>query len=206
MKKGVTMALQEKKEKRKVEKKVRTPLKGQWKRHAVVLAVLVLVGTSVYLNWRYADNVAETGKILGQATLVNQNGEGVTQTGESGDAVSVSGSYFDTARLSRQQARDSAISMLQEAEMDENATEDVINEASLALQVLASYTVAEAQIESLVTAKGYEDCVVFMGEDSCSVVVADPDGVDSIDAARIKDIVISETDYTAAQIKIMEAE
>ena len=206
MKKGVTMALQEKKEKRKVEKKVRTPLKGQWKRHAVVLAVLVLVGTSVYLNWRYADNVAETGKILGQATLVNQNGEGVTQTGESGDAVSVSGSYFDTARLSRQQARDSAISMLQEAEMDENATEDVLNEASLALQVLASYTVAEAQIESLVTAKGYEDCVVFMGEDSCSVVGADPDGVDSPDAARIKDIVITETDYTAAQIKIMEAE
>ncbi len=206
MKKGVTMALQEKKEKRKVEKKVRTPLKGQWKRHAVVLAVLVLVGTSVYLNWRYADNVAETGKILGQATLVNQNGETVTQTGESEEIVSVSGSYFDTARLSRQQARDSAISMLQEAELDENATEDVLNEASLALQVLASYTVAEAQIESLVTAKGYEDCVVFMGEDSCSVVVADPDGVDSTDAARIKDIVISETDYTAAQIKIMEAE
>ena len=206
MKKGVTMALQEKKEKRTVEQKVRTPLKGQWKRHAVVLAVLVLVGTSVYLNWRYADNVAETGKILGQATLVNQNGEGVTQTGENEEVLSVSGSYFDTARLSRQQARDSAISMLQEAEMDENATEDVLNEASLALQVLASYTVAEAQIESLVTAKGYEDCVVFMGEDSCSVVVADPDGVDSTDAARIKDIVISETDYTAAQIKIMEAE
>lgn len=206
MKKGVTMALQEKKEKRKVEKKVRTPLKGQWKRHAVVLAVLVLVGTSVYLNWRYADNVAETGKILGQATLVNQNGEGVTQTGENEEVLSVSGSYFDTARLSRQQARDSAISMLQEAELDENATEDVLNEASLALQVLASYTVAEAKIESLVTAKGYEDCVVFMGEDSCSVVVADPDGVDSTDAARIKDIVISETDYTAAQIKIMEAE
>ena len=206
MKKGVTMALQEKKEKRKVEKKVRTPLKGQWKRHAVVLAVLVLVGTSVYLNWRYADNVAETGKILGQATLVNQNGEGVTQTGENEEVLSVSGSYFDTARLSRQQARDSAISMLQEAELDENATEDVLNEASLALQVSASYTVAEAQIESLVTAKGYEDCVVFMGEDSCSVVVADPDGVDSTDAARIKDIVISETDYTAAQIKIMEAE
>lgn len=200
------MALQEKKEKRKVEKKVKPKLKGQWKRHAVVLAVLVLVGTSVYLNWRYADNVAETGKILGQATLVNQNGEGVTQTGENEEVLSVSGSYFDTARLSRQQARDSAISMLQEAELDENATEDVLNEASLALQVLASYTVAEAQIESLVTAKGYEDCVVFMGEDSCSVVVADPDGVDSTDAARIKDIVISETDYTAAQIKIMEAE
>ena len=117
-----------------------------------------------------------------------------------------SDNYFDTARLSRQQARDSAISMLQEAEMDENASEDVLNEASRTLQVLASYTVAEAQIESLVTAKGYEDCVVFMGEDSCSVVVADPDGVDSTDAARIKDIVIAETGYTASQIKIMEVE
>lgn len=204
MKKGETMALQEKKERVKREKKgVTTMLKRQWKRNAVVLAVLVLVGASVYLNWRYADNVAETGKILGQATLVNQNDEAVAETGTDAGAGN---SYFDTARLSRQQARDSAISMLQEAEMDENATEDVLNEASLALQVLASYTVAEAQIESLVTAKGYEDCVVFMGEDSCSVVVADPDGVDSTDAARIKDIVISETDYTAAQIKIMEAE
>ena len=34
--------------------------KKNWKRPAVVLAVLVLVGASVYLNWRYADNVAET--------------------------------------------------------------------------------------------------------------------------------------------------
>ena len=204
MRKGDTMALQEKKERTKQEKKaVSTMLKRQWKRNAVVLAVLVLVGTSVYLNWRYADNVAETGKVLGQATLVNQNDEAVT---EAETAAGEGNSYFDTARLSRQQARDSAISMLQEAEMDENATEDVLNEASLALQVLASYTVAEAQIESLVTAKGYDDCVVFMGEDSCSVVVADPDGIDSTDAARIKDIVISESNYTASQIKIMEAE
>ena len=59
---------------------------------------------------------------MGQAPLVNQNGEGVTQTGENEEVLSVSGSYFDTARLSRQQARDSAISMLQEAELDENAT------------------------------------------------------------------------------------
>lgn len=172
----------------------------------MVLAVLALVGTSVYLNWRYADNVAQSGKILGQATLVNQNGEVVTGAEEVSPDASPVGGYFDTARLSRQQARDSAISMLQEAEMDENASEEVLNEASRTLQVLAAYTVAEAQIESLVTAKGYDDCVVFMGEDSCSVVVDDPDGIDSTDAARIKDIVISETEYTAAQIKIMEAQ
>lgn len=177
--------------------------KKNWKRPAVVLAVLVLVGASVYLNWRYAGNVAETDKILGQATLVNENGEGVTVPGDAAGE----NDYFATARLSRKQARDSAISMLQEAELDENATEEVCNEASQTLQVLAGYTVAESQVENLVTAKGYADCVVFMGSDSCSVVVdAGEDGLDATDVARIKDIVINETQYTAGQIKIMEAD
>ena len=166
------------------------------------MAVLVLVGASVYLNWRYADNVEETDKILGQATLVNENGEGVSVTNDAAE-----NDYFATARLSRKQARDSAISMLQEAEIDENATEDVCNEASQTLQVLAGYTVAESQIENLVTAKGYADCVVFMGSDSCSVVVASgEEGLTATDVARIKDIVINETQYTAGQIKIMEAD
>ena len=177
--------------------------KKNWKRPAVVLAVLVLVGASVYLNWRYADNVAETDKILGQATVVNENGEGVSVAND----AATENDYFATARLSRKQARDSAISMLQEAEIDENATEDVCNEASQTLQVLAGYTVAESQIENLVTAKGYADCVVFMGSDSCSVVVASgEEGLTATDVARIKDIVINETQYTAGQIKIMEAD
>ena len=176
-------------------------MKQVWKRRAVVAAVLVLVGTSVYLNWRYAGDVTDTPKILGQSTLVN--GETVDAEAE----TTASGEdYFSTARLSRKQARDNAIHMLQEAESDENAEESVLNEASRTLQVLASYTVAESQIESLVTAKGYADCVVFMGEDSVSVVVAAPEtGLNTADVARIKDIVVNETDYTPEQIKIMEA-
>lgn len=174
-------------------------MKQVWKRRAVVAAVLMLVGTSVYLNWRYAGTVEDSGKkVLGQSALVN---------GETTDAeVTAAGdAYFATARLSRKQARDTAISMLQEAQVDENATEDVLNEASQTMQVLAAYTVAESQIESLVVAKGYADCVAFMGDDAISVVVSDPDGLDTVDVARIKDIVVSETSYTPDQIRIMEA-
>lgn len=176
--------------------------KKMGKRYAVVAAVLVLVGASVYLNWKYADNVAQTGKVLGEATLVSENDEAVEETAT---PMVEEGNYFATARLNRKQARDSAISMLEEAEVDENATEDVLNEASQTLQVLAGYTVAESQIESLVTAKGYADCVAFMGADSISVVVADQDGLDAADVARIKDIVVTETEYAPSQIKIMEA-
>ncbi len=177
-------------------------MKQVWKKRAVVATILVFVGAAVYLNWRYADNVADTSKVLGQSTLVNSQEETAEDGAEQTDTQD---DYFATARLSRKQARDNAISMLQEAESVENAEQSVLNEASEALQVLASYTVAEAQIESLVTAKGYADCVAFMGDESISVVVSDADGLDTTDVARIKDIVISETNYTAGQIKIMEA-
>ena len=81
------------------------------------------------------------------------------------------------------------------------------DEANASIQTLAAYTLSEAQIENLVTAKGYADCVVFMGSDSCSVVVASgEEGLTATDVARIKDIVINETQYTAGQIKIMEAD
>ena len=174
-------------------------MKQVWKRRAVVAAVLMLVGTSVYLNWRYAGTVEDSGKkVLGQSALVN----GETTNAE---VTAACDDYFATARLSRKQARDTAISMLQEAQVDENATEDVLNEASQTMQVLAAYTVAESQIESLVVAKGYADCVAFMGDDAISVVVSDPDGLDTVDVARIKDIVVSETSYTPDQIRIMEA-
>lgn len=171
---------------------------------AVAAAVLLLVCAAVYMNWRYTDNIQKNaGKTLGQTTLVSsQDGEKGTEPA----AAPAEDDYFATARLSRKQARDNAISMLKEAESDENAEQSVLNEASQTLQVLAAYTVAESQIESLVTAKGYADCVVFMGAESVSVVVAPPEGgLTATDAVRIKDIVISETDYTAEQIKIMEA-
>ena len=174
-----------------------------WKKPALALAIALLVGASVYLNWKYSDNVAQTNKVLGEAKLVS----GETELSDEAEALSdPEGDYFATARLSRKQARDSAINMLHEAEIDENATEDVLNEASETLQVLAGYTVAEAQIESLVMAKGYTECVAFMGADSISVVVSDPDGLDTADVARIKDIVVSETSYKPEQIKIMEAD
>ncbi|MBE6989386.1 MAG: SpoIIIAH-like family protein [Ruminococcaceae bacterium] len=180
-------------------------MKKLWKKRAVIAGVLVLVAAAVYLNWRYSDQVADSSKVLGESTLVSSEEQVNEGNQAEGTAVPAEDDYFATARLSRKQARDSAISMLQEAEVDENADEQTLNGASQTLQVLAAYTVAESQIESLVTAKGYADCVAFMGADSISVVVAAPDGLNSADVARIKDIVINETDYTPDQIKIVEA-
>ena len=96
--------------------------------------------------------------------------------------------------------------MLQEAAEQKDADAGVANEASEGIQVLASYTLKEAQIENLVTAKGYADCVAFMGADSISVVVSTPEGeLTAEDVAKITDIAMTETGYSASGIKIMAA-
>ena len=173
-------------------------MKKLWKRNAVVAAVLVFVCAAIFFNARYASEVEETGKVLGQSTLVS------TAEGDA-EEVSAPSDYFSTARLTRQKARDSALSLLQETQGNEAIDAQTVNEAAQSIQTLASYTLAEAQIENMITAKGYEDCVVFLSDDSVSVVVSSPDdGLQTEDVARITDIVKEETGLTAASIKIME--
>lgn len=183
-------------------------MKERFKRNAVVVTMAVLVCAAVAVNWKYsADNaVKETGtKILGEAALVSgQDTEGDTPLEE--DAVYTGSDYFASARLTRQQARDNAITLLQEAAAQTDAEQTIANEASQGIQVLASYTLQEAQIENLVTAKGYADCVAFMGADSLSVVVSTESGeLDKADVAKITDIAMTETGYSASGIKIMAA-
>lgn len=171
------------------------------KRIAVLSVVTLMVCSAVYLNWRYAESVDSAGKVLGQSTLVSAEGEG-----ESANAAEESGDYFATARLTRQQARDSALALLEEAAAEEGADETTLSEASQSMQVMAAYTVAEAQIENLITAKGYADCVAFMSGESISVVVAGgEEPLTASDVAKITDIIISETGYGADQIKILES-
>lgn len=195
-------------------------MRRNWRRNGVVAAMLVLVGAAVFLNWKYTGEAGEAAaqeagtKILGQSTLVSgtgdaaagSGGEDLAADGGDGGAVYTGSDYFASARLTRQQARDNAIDLLEKAAGEEGADKAVANEASQGIQVLASYTLTEAQIENLVTAKGYKDCVAFMNDDSVSVVVATDSGeLTGEDVAKITDITKSETGYPAGSIKIMAA-
>ena len=188
-----------------------------WKRNDIAAAIVLFVCGAVYLNWSYAQDT-QAGKNLGEATLVGSDSLLGTQDGQatkdnaggedaaSQDGSTPSGTYFSTARLNRQQARDNALSLLQEAAGDEKADQSSIDEANAAIQTMAGYTVTEAQIENLITAKGYADCVAFLGEDSISVVVSTGEReLTGEDVAKITDIAMSETGYGAAGIKIMAA-
>ena len=185
-------------------------MRRNWKQNGVLITMLVLVGTAVYLNWRYTtEPIEETGtKILGEATLVSGDSSALAPDAATGEtAVYTGGDYFASARLTRQQARDAALELLEDAAAKEGAQESVLTDAAESIQVMAAHTLAEAQIENLVTAKGYVDCVAFMSGQSVSVVVAKgEEPLTAADVAKITDIVINETGYGADQIKILESD
>lgn len=181
------------------------------KKNAVVAAVVLFVCLAVYLNWDYQrlGQATDTGKTLGEAALVAGEtsdpllGSEAGQPQTESDDVGTS-DYFANARLNRQQARDSALSILQETIAGEETDQTTKEMTNLAIQTMANSTVTEAQIENLVIAKGYKDCVAYIGEESVSVVVQIAgEELTAVDTARITDIVTQETSFSAGQIKII---
>ena len=181
-----------------------------WKRNTVVAAVIVFVMAAVYFNWSYhKDTETVSGKMLGQAQLVSRptvdplvNGE---DTWESETKTTASNSYFASARLNRQQARDAALSLYQQSITGDVADDTIRTQATAAMQTLANFTISEAQIENMIVAKGYADCVAFISENSISVVISPlEDGITDADVARVNEIVHEQTGFTASQIKLLE--
>lgn len=188
-----------------------------WKRNAVVAAIVLFVCVAVYLNWSYGQrdtsvsaNQSTDTKTLGEAELVGTETETAAAADGTEEIEAVSEvqeeSYFDTARLSRQEARDEALAILQATVDDPNADEAAVASASESITAMAEATTTESEIENLVAAKGYEDCVAYIGDNSVSVVVAAPEeGLQAADVAKITDIVLGQTSFSADQVKIIDA-
>ena len=178
----------------------------QWKKNMVAAAVLVTVCTGIYLNWLYTDqqtavdltDTVDAEKVLSEDLLALD--EEVL-----GEELNTATDYFAAVRLSRQQARDSALNLLQEAMAYDDATKAA--ESSQQLDDIVQSALSEATIESLVIAKGYADCVAYMSSDGVSVAVASPEGgLQTADVAVIADIVMTQSEYTLDDIRVVEVQ
>ena len=186
-----------------------------WKRNAVAVTVFLFVCAGIYLNWYYtkqADTPAleqtlNSEQVMGEDTLVfSSDGDSAPSEAAKQTAAEAehSADSFATIRLSRQGARDAAIETLQEtiayAEGDDSATT-----TSKELEDIVQTSLSEAQIESLIVAKGFEDCVAYMTDEGISIAVAAPeDGLKDSDVALISDVVTGQTDYDLTDIRIIE--
>ncbi len=199
------------------------------KRSLIVVAVVLFVCAAVWLNWSYnskeqpapvdADMVmaedaarAEAEKVYGASlsgedasAVLNELGGSGDEAQTAGDAAVETGGYFASARLTRQQTRDSALELLSQAAAAENASQEVIDAAMAGLADMANYSMQESQVENLLIAKGFADCVVFLSDESVTVAVPAPlEGLSEADVARITDTVLAETGLSASDMRVIE--
>ena len=176
----------------------------KWKKNLMAAAVLVTVCAGIYLNWLYTEDQAamdltdtlDASKVLSSDTLVMSKDE------LAGDNGSIS-DYFAAVRLSRQEARDSAVTLLQEAMAYSEETD--AQQTNVQLESIVQDALCEAQIESLVIAKGYADCVAYISDEGISVAVAAPEGgLQQPDVAVIADIIMTQSSYTLEDIHVVE--
>ena len=176
-----------------------------FKKAAVLTSVLLFVALAVYLNWSY--NKKEEDVSANAETTLAEEPE-LEEAGlfyEKPEEVKSVSAYFETVRLNRSRARDEAVQTLSNVSETEGASQETVDMALAEISQVAEYSMMEAELEGLILAKGFEECVVFITDDGVDVTVpASSDGLSTAEVARITDAVLSETNFTADNLKIVE--
>ncbi|WP_322173333.1 SpoIIIAH-like family protein [Acutalibacter caecimuris] len=180
-------------------------------RKQLVLASLVLaLGAAVYLNWQFAgtnklpvgEDTGDTSSKLGAAQLVNNAYvETVSDNLQDSTQVNTTTNSFAQARLDRQTSRDEALELLDNVLADTEADSDEKKAAVEQASALAQNILTETNIEGLLKAKGYEECVAYVADNQCSVVVSG-DLKDS-DMLVVQEVVMEQTGFSAEKIIII---
>lgn len=170
------------------------------RKNTLVACCVLLIAVAVWLNFSFADNTdiaaggtntdtQAQGKILGESTFVSNQ--------------STEEDYFSIAVINRQRVRDEAIDMLREV-VDNVETNSAIRENAFnEMTRMAGETNSEINIENLITAKGFEECVAVISGDTANIIVKS-DGLLPEQLAQIQEIVYTQSGTSIENIKIIE--
>jgi stage III sporulation protein AH len=198
-------------------------------RRATAITLTAALAIAVYLNWQYANTDLSLETETLTTTASTDVEEAVDASGTVTDAlmteaeaasaanknygeaqlVSVANStgseFFEQARLSRQKAHDEALETIQKS----------LSGSSLSSEEKAVYTAqltqnleninAENEIETLICAKGFADCLCFLQNGQANLtVMTSGEALTAAQVAQIRDIVLSKCDVTAQNITVVE--
>lgn len=172
------------------------------KRNAIIAASVLLIGAAVWLNWMLFANGSRN-KNAGYQGYDQPSGTVADeQTADQATQVNNTDAYFSATQVSRQRARDEALEVLQSVVENVDAGEQMKNEALAGIAGIAEEIRKEADMESLITAKGFEQCVAVLNGDSVSIIVKS-DALQPTQIAQINEIVYSTTGITPAGVTII---
>lgn len=179
--------------------------KGNRRFKAAVALTIVVLAVGVAANWYWENSdisdsiqpvlsaVEEKTKTIGEATYVDATTEATTQN-----------EYFSTARVERQQARDEALENLQS--VADGATGSVKENAEANIEKISSYITIENKIETLVKAKGINNCLAVVSDDGQGVqIIVDSQDLDDQTILQIKEIAIDQLGCSYENVTIIQS-
>ena len=167
---------------------------------AVLVAAVLLIGLAVYLNYRwFYDPLGALG--YGDNNMENSYSDSET-TGADTSAGSSTNNYFTATALSREQSRDEAIDVLKLVSESGESSEEAKADATARISQIAVDIQNEQNIETLVKAKGFDECVAIISENSVSVIVS-ADELQAAEAAQILAIVYETTGVNPENVSII---
>ena len=171
------------------------------KRNLIIAASVLLIGAAVLLNFLlFSGSDPNQGGYDGYDQPSGNISDNVTQG--DGNATDSNNTYFSATQVSRQRARDEALEVLQAVVDNAEASEVVKNEALAGISAIAEEIQKEANIESLITAKGFEQCVAVLNGDTISIIVS-ADTLQPAQLAQINSIVYEQTGIKPAGVTII---
>ena len=176
--------------------KVKESFKNKFKRNMIIIGALVLICGAVILNI----------KLLVNANEENYDPSYYDDGSENSNAGANSekeDSYFAMAQLDRAQARDEALEVLYSITASESATDEEKSNAYVSIEKIAKMIEQEANIETLVKSKGFDDCVAVIGDEGINVIVS-CDSLMPSQIAQIQEIVYEQAKILPSNVKIIE--
>jgi stage III sporulation protein AH len=182
------------------------------KRQLVIAGTVLLIGAAVVINWLLFSGSEPTEGYDGYQSasdLITSHGAAQkeqsagAENGEQSEVKDVSDQYFASTQVSRQRARDEAIEVLQGV-VDNESSDDATKAQALAdISRIAKDMEAEANIETLIMSKGFEQCVAVINGDAASIVVKS-DGLIASQISQINEIVYEQAGISPMNITIIQ--
>ena len=175
---------------RMAAKKVKSAVMAIGTRTIVIICSVLLIGFAVVLNYVLADTT--------DPVEFEPTGE-MTDDG----SMYVPDTYFASSVLSREQARDEAIEVLKTVVNNEAALESAKETALGDIARIAGEIEMEANIETLIKSKGFEECIAVVTGSNANIIVKS-DGLLQNELSQIKEIVYEQAGIDPVNIKIVE--
>lgn len=177
--------------------KVKAFFKRIGARNLVVICAVLLIGGAVGMNYMlYSDQSKEP---AGDVDIDLGN----TDIQDTLDKDENASDYFAQTALSRQQARDEALEVLQAVATNTSALPEAVDAALADIAQIAQDIDSESKIETLVRAKGFEECIAVISDNSATVIVK-TDGLLASEVAQINEIVYEQSGILPTGLKIIE--